>query len=189
MIVIDLCTNTSGQYSLYYQSIQCKQCKQAPLLSLSISVYTQFNPSRSLVLQAHYLLTYSWQFTQILRRRRPLRLPADLPHTMDQTHVRALEALQPFIHLANSNSATSPRFIANLITNATSSPQTYVFAELLETETVQALASPDTPAEYQAYLKLLQIFAWGTWQEYQGRITSSPSTIISKIVHLVYGES
>ncbi|KAJ5983382.1 hypothetical protein N7481_005481 [Penicillium waksmanii] len=86
---------------------------------------------------------------------------------MDQTHGRALEALQPFIHLANSNSATSPRFIANLITNATSSPQTYVFAELLETETVQALASPDTPAEYQAYLKLLQIFAWGTWQEYQ----------------------
>ncbi|CAI7636829.1 unnamed protein product [Penicillium pancosmium] len=86
---------------------------------------------------------------------------------MDQTHVRALEALQPFIHLANSNSATSPRFIANLITNATSSPHTYVFAELLETETVQALASPDTPAEYQAYLKLLQIFAWGTWQEYQ----------------------
>ncbi|KAJ5089403.1 hypothetical protein N7532_008087 [Penicillium argentinense] len=86
---------------------------------------------------------------------------------MDQTHARALEALQPFIHLANSNSATSPRFVANIITNATSSPHTYVFAELLETETVQALASPDTPAEYQGYLKLLEIFAWGTWQEYQ----------------------
>ena len=91
---------------------------------------------------------------------------------MDQTHARALEALQPFIHLANSNSATSPRYVANIITNATSHSHTYVFAGLLETETVQALASPDTPAEYQGYLKLLQIFAWGTWQEYQGEFSS-----------------
>ncbi|KAJ6126881.1 COP9 signalosome complex subunit 7 [Penicillium sp. IBT 18751x] len=86
---------------------------------------------------------------------------------MDQTHTRALEALQPFVHLANSNSATSPRFIANIITNATSSPHTYVFAELLETPTIQSLSSPNTPAEYQGYLKLLEIFAWGTWQDYQ----------------------
>ncbi|KAJ5700431.1 hypothetical protein N7536_003444 [Penicillium majusculum] len=86
---------------------------------------------------------------------------------MDQTHIRALEALQPFIHLARSNSAGSPRFIANLITNATSSTQTYVFAELLELPTVQALRSPDTPAEFKGHLKLLEIFAWGTWQEYQ----------------------
>lgn len=88
---------------------------------------------------------------------------------MDQAHARALEALQPFIHLALSNSATSPRFVANLITNATSSPHTYVFAELLETPTIQSLRSPGTPAEYQGYLKLLEIFAWGTWQEYQGK--------------------
>jgi COP9 signalosome complex subunit 7 len=87
---------------------------------------------------------------------------------MDQTHARALEALQPFVALATSNSATSPRFVANIVTNATSAPQTYVFAELLETPTIQALAAPDTPAEYKGYLKLLEIFAWGTWQEYQG---------------------
>ncbi|KAF3388317.1 COP9 signalosome complex subunit 7 [Penicillium rolfsii] len=87
---------------------------------------------------------------------------------MDQTHARALEALQPFVALATSNSATSPRFVANIITSATSAPQTYVFAELLETPTIQALAGPDTPAEYKGYLKLLEIFAWGTWQEYQG---------------------
>ncbi|KAI9932888.1 hypothetical protein ASPWEDRAFT_145172 [Aspergillus wentii DTO 134E9] len=86
---------------------------------------------------------------------------------MDQTHTRALEALQSFIHLAKSTSASSPRLIANLITNATSSPQTYVFAELLETPTVQALRSPDTPEEFQGYLTLLEIFAWGTWQDYQ----------------------
>ncbi|KAJ5564629.1 hypothetical protein N7513_000871 [Penicillium frequentans] len=86
---------------------------------------------------------------------------------MDNAHTRAVEALQPFIHLANANSATSPRFVASLITNATSSPHTYVFGELLETPTIQSLSSPDTPAEYQSYLKLLQIFAWGTWQDYE----------------------
>ncbi|KAJ5709713.1 hypothetical protein N7493_010004 [Penicillium malachiteum] len=87
---------------------------------------------------------------------------------MDQAHNRAIEALQPFIHLANSNSATSPRFVAQIITNATSHPHTYVFAELLETPTIQSLRAPDAPAEYQGYLKLLEIFAWGTWQDYQG---------------------
>ncbi|KAJ5380160.1 COP9 signalosome complex subunit 7 [Penicillium cataractarum] len=86
---------------------------------------------------------------------------------MDQTHARALEAIQPFVALATSNSATSPRFVANIVTNATSASQTYVFAELLETPTIQALAAPDCPAEYKGYLKLLEIFAWGTWQEYQ----------------------
>jgi COP9 signalosome complex subunit 7 len=85
---------------------------------------------------------------------------------MDQTHSRALEALQPFIHLTTSSSSSS-RFVASIIKNATSNPHTYVFAELLETSAVQALRSIDTPAEYQGYLTLLEIFAWGTWQEYQ----------------------
>lgn len=86
---------------------------------------------------------------------------------MNQIHTRALEALQPFIHLANSNSATSPKLIANIIANAISSPQTYVFAELLETPTIRALRSKDTPEEFQGYLTLLEIFAWGTWKDYQ----------------------
>ncbi|KAJ6021212.1 hypothetical protein N7540_006716 [Penicillium herquei] len=88
--------------------------------------------------------------------------------TMDQAHARAIEALQPFIHLAKSNSATSPRFVAQIITNATSHPNTYVFGELLETPTIQSLRAPDAPTEYKGYLKLLEIFAWGTWQDYQG---------------------
>ncbi|KAL4811257.1 hypothetical protein BDV18DRAFT_128985 [Aspergillus unguis] len=86
---------------------------------------------------------------------------------MDQVQHRALEALQSFIALADSSSASSPRYVANIITNATSSPHTHVFAELLERPAVQALRSPDTPAELQGYLTLLEIFAWGTWQDYQ----------------------
>ena len=92
---------------------------------------------------------------------------------MDQIHARAVEALQPFIHLANSNSASSPQIVANLITSATSSPHTYVFAELLETPTVQSLRSSQTPLAYQGYLKLLEIFAWGTWEEYQCKCQST----------------
>lgn len=86
---------------------------------------------------------------------------------MEQAQSRALEALQPFILLTTSSTASSPRYIANIITNATSSPNTFVFAELLETQAVQSLRSPKTPEEYQGYFKLLEIFAWGTWQEYQ----------------------
>ncbi|KAH8697739.1 putative COP9 signalosome subunit 7 [Talaromyces proteolyticus] len=86
---------------------------------------------------------------------------------MELAQSRALEALQPFIHLTISSTASSPRFIANIITNATSSPNTFVFAELLQTPAVQSLRSPETPEEYRGYLKLLEIFAWGTWQEYQ----------------------
>lgn len=89
---------------------------------------------------------------------------------MDQSQKQALEALQPFIHLANSSTTHSARFIANIITNATSAPNTFIFAELLETQAVQSLARPDTPEEYRSYLKLLEIFAWGSWEEYHGEI-------------------
>ncbi|KAF3491842.1 ACOB protein [Arthroderma uncinatum] len=85
---------------------------------------------------------------------------------MDQSQKRALGAIQPFIHLANSSTSHSPRFIANIITNATSAANTFIFAELLETPAVKSLANPDTPDEYRSYLKLLEIFAWGSWEEY-----------------------
>lgn len=104
---------------------------------------------------------------------------------MDQAHSRALEALQPFIHLTTSSTASSPRFVANIILNATSNPNTFVFAELLETPAVQALGSADTPEEYRGYLKLLEIFAWGTWQEYQGKLIYHDELIAMKSNHLV----
>ncbi|KAK2738763.1 hypothetical protein FQN57_006931 [Myotisia sp. PD_48] len=87
---------------------------------------------------------------------------------MEQAQSRALEALQPFVHLANSSTSHSPRFVANLITNATSAPNVFIFSELLETNAVQSLSNPNTPDEYRPYLLLLQLFSWGTWEEYCG---------------------
>ncbi|KAH7079842.1 hypothetical protein BKA63DRAFT_229346 [Paraphoma chrysanthemicola] len=83
---------------------------------------------------------------------------------MEQT--KALNALEPF--LALSKSATSPRAASDLITQATSAPNTYVFAELLQTPNIQNLRSSE---EYASYLTLLEIFAWGSWEDYKAQPT------------------
>lgn len=80
---------------------------------------------------------------------------------MEQT--RALNALAPF--LALTRSAHSPRAAADLIIQTTSAQNTYVFAELLQTPTIQALKNDE---QYSSHFKLLEVFAWGTWQDYQG---------------------
>lgn len=69
--------------------------------------------------------------------------------------------MQPF--LALSKSATSPRAAADLITRATSAPNTYIFAELLQQPQIQALSQSP---EFTSYLTLLQIFSYGTYQSY-----------------------
>ena len=88
---------------------------------------------------------------------------------MDTTQQKALNALEPYILL--SKSANSPRAAADLVTQATSAPNTFVFAELLQTPNIQALQTASN--DYVPYLTLLQIFAWGTWSEYAGRFKSS----------------
>jgi COP9 signalosome complex subunit 7 len=82
--------------------------------------------------------------------------------------IRALNALEPLVVL--SKSATSPRAAADLVTQATSSPHTYVFAELLQTKNIQALRDSQ---EYRGHLKLLEIFAWGSWEDYQSMMKPS----------------
>ncbi|KAI1131247.1 PCI domain-containing protein [Nemania abortiva] len=83
---------------------------------------------------------------------------------MEQT--KALNALQPFVALTKS--ATAPRAAADLVAQATSNPNTYVFSELLQTPQIQALSqSPD----YASHLKLLEIFSYGTYADY----TSTPN--------------
>ncbi|KAL8768048.1 MAG: hypothetical protein Q9209_005591 [Squamulea sp. 1 TL-2023] len=81
---------------------------------------------------------------------------------MDTTQQKALNALESFILL--SSSASSPRAAADLVKQATSAPNTYVFAELLQTKNVAALKNGSL--EYSSYYTLLEIFAWGTWADY-----------------------
>ncbi|KAI5359256.1 Putative proteasome component (PCI) domain-containing protein [Septoria linicola] len=76
---------------------------------------------------------------------------------MDQT--KAINALAPFIALAKS--ANSPRAAADLVKQATSAANTYVFAELLQQANIQALAGHE---QYGSSWTLLQTFAWGTWE-------------------------
>ncbi|KAL1882097.1 hypothetical protein VTK73DRAFT_2188 [Phialemonium thermophilum] len=80
--------------------------------------------------------------------------------------VKAVNALEPF--LALSKFATSARAAADLVTRATSAPNTYVFAELLQTPAIQGLA---TSSEYANHLTLLQIFSYGTY----GAYTATPN--------------
>ncbi|KAI0099202.1 PCI domain-containing protein [Nemania sp. FL0031] len=86
---------------------------------------------------------------------------------MEQT--KALNALEPF--LALTKSATAPRAAADLISQATSNSNTYVFSELLQTPQIQALSqSPD----YASHLKLLEIFSYGTYADYTSTTNLPP---------------
>ncbi|OLN80982.1 COP9 signalosome complex subunit 7a [Colletotrichum chlorophyti] len=78
---------------------------------------------------------------------------------MEQT--KALNALEPF--LALSKSATSPRAAADLITRATSNPNTFLFTELLETPQIQALSQS---SDFLPHLTLLELFSHGTYAAY-----------------------
>jgi hypothetical protein len=103
---------------------------------------------------------------------------------MDQAYTKALAALQPFVHLAATTKSPSHRFLADLITRATSAPGTYVFTELLQLSSIQSLRAEDTPAEYRAYLTLLEIFSWGTYEEYKSTLpTLTPELASNKCRH------
>ena len=109
---------------------------------------------------------HSFSLQDILRHL--LRLSTTTTQQLTMEQQRAINALESF--LALSKSANSPRAAADLVTQATSHPQTYVFAELLHTPNIQALrTSPD----YAGHHKLLEVFAWGTWADYQCMYSTS----------------
>ncbi|KAL0474656.1 hypothetical protein QR685DRAFT_510478 [Neurospora intermedia] len=83
---------------------------------------------------------------------------------------KALNALEPFIVL--SKSATSPRAAADLVTRATSAPNTLIFTELLQTPQIQSL---EYSHEFSSYLTLLQIFSHGTYADYTANASALPA--------------
>ncbi|RVX69606.1 hypothetical protein B0A52_06670 [Exophiala mesophila] len=89
---------------------------------------------------------------------------------MDQAQSKALIAIQPFVHLATTQKSPTPRFIADLINRAISAPGTYIFTELLQTPAVQALKGTDS----DPWVTLLEIFSWGTLDEYQATSNLPP---------------
>ena len=108
------------------------------------------------------IAAYIINTTSLLSPRSKLNSTPSLLFDVKMEQTRALNALEPF--LALSKSATSPRAASDLVVQATSAPNTYVFAELLQTPNIQALRSSE---EYAPYLTLLEIFAWGTWEDYK----------------------
>lgn len=86
---------------------------------------------------------------------------------MEQAHARSLAALQQYIVLATTTKNASPRFLADLIKRATEAPGTFVFTELLQLPAIQSLRGSDVPQEHRVYLTILEIFSWGTFEEYK----------------------
>ena len=82
---------------------------------------------------------------------------------MDPLQTAALNALAPYLALCAS--ANSPAAAATCISQAISVPNTYIFAELLSKPNIQALRSADL--QYARWLRVLEIFSWGTWLDYQ----------------------
>ena len=78
---------------------------------------------------------------------------------------------QPF--LALTKSASSPSAAADLIRRATSNPNTFIFAELLQAPQIQSLAS--AAPEHASYLTLLKIFSYGTYTDYTNASPALPS--------------
>ncbi|RYC56874.1 hypothetical protein CHU98_g9332, partial [Xylaria longipes] len=96
---------------------------------------------------------------------------------MEQT--KALNALEPF--LALTKSATAPRAAADLITQATSNPNTYVFTELLQAPQIQALSKSP---EHASHLQLLEIFSHGTYTNYHTLSASLPPLNDAQVLKL-----
>lgn len=88
---------------------------------------------------------------------------------MDQSQTKALAAIQPFVYQVTTAKSPSSRFIAELIKGAISAPGAYVFTELLQLPVVQALRG----TESEVWLTLLEIFSWGTYEEYKGAETTT----------------
>ena len=69
--------------------------------------------------------------------------------------------LEQFLLLAKSAKGAAA---AQLVQEATSTPGLYVFGELLEMDTIQAL----NESEHAPLLRLLEVFTYGTYTDYKG---------------------
>ncbi|GJN92353.1 hypothetical protein Rhopal_005383-T1 [Rhodotorula paludigena] len=80
----------------------------------------------------------------------------------------ARRGARPFVLLAKSVRGAGA---ADVITKATAAPGVYVFSELLDQKSIQDLASHD---QHAAQYRLLELFAYGTWADYDTKRDDYP---------------
>ena len=76
-------------------------------------------------------------------------------------HTSAAAALEPFVLLANGAKGAAAISLINQVLEA---PGVYVFGELLDHSNISDLEK--SHADGPAHLRLLQIFAYGTYSDY-----------------------
>jgi len=79
-----------------------------------------------------------------------------------------LACLEPFLLIAKSAKGAAA---AKLVQDAISAPGVFVFSELLETPSIQELAANE---QHKGWLDVLQLFAYGTYQDYKARAAELP---------------
>jgi len=89
----------------------------------------------------------------------------------------AAAKLEPFLLMSKSAKGAAA---AKLIQDATSAPGVFVFAELLDMPTIQELAK----SEQAPYHSLLQLFAYGTFEDYLKHKSTLPALNEAQLIKL-----
>ena len=163
LLALSIEIGAGNYYLLYYQSNntpcnnQCYILKEPSTYRYKAQVHLQES-----ILSLYHSFYYYYPTNKSIFRQGALK-PSNSNSVMEGlTQQKALNALEPYVLL--SKSATSPRAAADLIMQAISAPNTYIFAEILQTPNIQSLRTASS--EYAPYLTLLEIFSWGTWSDY-----------------------
>jgi len=91
-----------------------------------------------------------------------------------------LVRLEPFLLIAKSAKGAAA---AKLVQDAISAPGVFVFSELLETPSIQELQTND---QHKGWLDVLQLFAYGTYQDYKARAPEFPKLSQTQETKLKY---
>ncbi|KAG8871552.1 hypothetical protein FRB97_008583 [Tulasnella sp. 331] len=86
--------------------------------------------------------------------------------------------LEPFLLMAKSAKGAAA---AKLIQDATSAPGVFVFAELLEVNNIQELA---TNPQHAPFLELLKLFSYGNYDEYKAHKDALPPLNANQLIKL-----
>lgn len=87
------------------------------------------------------------------------------------------ELIDNFVKQASAQKGTA---LGSVILEATSHPSLFAFSEILALPTVAELEG----TENSVYLKVLQLFAHGTWSDYRSNCSSLPQLVPDQVLKL-----